>query len=50
MIRRESADVALRNFLWNGLSIHYFGEFEEYIEQTKQTTNILLKRIWVLHY
>jgi hypothetical protein len=50
IIQRESADEALRNFLWNGLTIFYFDRFKTWIYDTEESIKTLITRIWVRHY
>ncbi|MBO0937857.1 hypothetical protein J2I47_14965 [Fibrella sp. HMF5335] len=50
MIQRESADMALRNFLWNALSMFYFRKFRGPVVMTEKSTNALITKIWVRHY
>jgi len=50
IIQRESADEALRNFLWNGLTIFYFNRFGTWVYETEESINTLITRIWVRHY
>ncbi len=50
IIQRESADEALRNFLWNGLTIFYFDRFGTWVSETEENINTLITRIWVRHY
>lgn len=50
IIQRESADEALRNYLWNGLTIFYFNRFGIWINLTEESINTLITRIWVRHY
>lgn len=50
IIQRESADEALRNALWNGLTIFYLNRFNTYVSDTKPAINGLITRIWVNHY
>ncbi|MDP1809816.1 MAG: hypothetical protein Q8K66_00315 [Sediminibacterium sp.] len=50
IIQRESADEALRNFLWNGLTIFYFNRFGTWVYDTEESINTLITRIWVRHY
>lgn len=50
IIQRESADEELRNFLWNGLTIFYFNRFGTWVNDTEESINILITRIWVRHY
>lgn len=50
IIQRESADEALRNFLWNGLTIFYFNRFGTWVNATEESINTLITRIWVRHY
>jgi len=50
IIQRESADMALRNQLWNALTILYFDNFNTWIYNTEDSFKTLIKRIWVRHY
>lgn len=50
VIQRESADEALRNFLWNGLTIFYFKRFGSWLYETDEGINTLVTRIWVRYY
>jgi len=50
IIQRESADEALRNNLWNGLTIFYFKRFQTWIYNTEESIKTLITRIWVRHY
>lgn len=50
IIQRESADEALRNHLWNGLTIFYFNRFKTWVYETEESINILINRIWLRHY
>lgn len=50
VIQRESADEALRNCLWNALTIFYFNRFHTWVYETEDSINALITRIWVRHY
>lgn len=50
IIQRENADEALRNSLWNALTIFYFNRFGIWVYDTEESINTLIKRIWVRHY
>lgn len=50
IIQKESADEALRNSLWNALTIFYLNRFETWLRDSKLSIRNLITRIWVNHY
>lgn len=50
LIQKESADVALRNALWNGLTLYYLNRFTDFLSNSENSIQGLAKRIWVNHY
>jgi hypothetical protein len=50
IIQRESADDALRNHLWNALSIFYFDRFGTWLNETEKSIYTLIIRFWINHY
>lgn len=49
LIQRESADIILRNYLWNGLTVFYWNISQKYLESLDEPLETLFKRIWVNH-
>lgn len=50
MIQKESADQALRNYLWTALSVYYFNELEDYTDNNTEGMSGLFTQVWVWHY
>jgi len=50
MIQRESADEALRNALWNGLTSFYLDRFRGAISTREASVKKLMRLIWIRHY
>lgn len=50
LIQRESADIILRNYLWNGLTLFYWNISQNDIRSLGEPLKTLFKRIWVNHF
>lgn len=50
LIQRESADIILRNYLWNGLTVFYWNISQDNISSLGESLKTLFKRIWVNHF